>query len=229
MKTFLREFLKFIIGQVLVGLILTGTILWLQMRYGIVPKLAREANIWAVAYPYIWLLTLLIAWNFVRTAYVLYREDEAEIKRLGGELELCQALAKSVLTLPQLEILQLTREFRVFLADLGPSPTLPDNAPPDEWEVAEKRRREWARKLIFTYREQFSARVQRVVNSLGSAGMDVFRLGSFVDASIQSEYACQEILRMLLWFVLELESRAEDGRIAIDLTSIERGHTEAEG
>lgn len=42
---------------------------------------------------------------------------------------------------------------------------------------------------------QFSGRVQRVVNSLGSAGLNVFRLESFVNANIQTEHACQDTLK----------------------------------
>jgi hypothetical protein len=83
-KTFLRKFTEFLWQQIIVGGTLTALILWEQVHHGIITTQKVHDNVLAVLEPYLWLIGGALLWHLVRTAYLLYLEDQAEIERLNA-------------------------------------------------------------------------------------------------------------------------------------------------
>ena len=203
-----RDFWSFVQGQIIVGLILGGTILLLQIKSGIISKSMAIPNVQAFILPYLGLLVALIVWLALRALYLVNKEDQARIERLSRELELTKLLEASVLTPLQMDVLRLTRDLRDFLKELGPAPQLPVGASTlgldqiDDWtgEYAE-----WARKMIYRYRSDFAPRVRDIANRIGAnTDMVVVSLEPYCN-DVRPGHDFDILLDTLLGFAAKLE------------------------
>jgi len=86
MKTFSHKFGEFLWQQLVFGASIAGLILWQQIRRGLITAPTIKANVMAVGEPYGLVVGAIIVWHMVRTAYLLYLEDQAEIESLNEKL-----------------------------------------------------------------------------------------------------------------------------------------------
>lgn len=81
-KRLFRELSDFVKAQLLVGFIITGLILWWQVRTGIITKPNIRANVSSFVWPYIAVLVVFTVYHLGRTAFLLDRESQNRIAEL---------------------------------------------------------------------------------------------------------------------------------------------------
>jgi hypothetical protein len=96
MKTLRDHVLDFIKQQLLVSVVLSGLILWGQVKAGLISAPEARTNAFAILIPYLKVLALIILWHVFRTAYLLHVEDQEAIDSLRTELESHKATVKEI-------------------------------------------------------------------------------------------------------------------------------------
>lgn len=149
---------------------------------------------------------------------------QAKTNSVGSEAPALHMLSFTPL---QTEIFQLVRDLRKLLKDAGPAPVLETKYPGPISKTANAQARqvreeliqietnewmnkhsEWARKIIYRYREQFSDRVKKFRDSLGaSTGMVVVPLDPYTTDIRPEEF--KDLIGVLLNFFVELEKRKD--------------------
>jgi hypothetical protein len=120
----------------------------------------------------------------------------------------------------QRELLELSRDLRRMLKDAGPQP-MPKFAGPlkegqdqkawtDQWSADTNKWQdaysEWARKIIYRYREEFAGRVKKVMNSLGlTTGMVVAPLEPYA-SDVRPGDDFNNLIDLLIGFFAKLEN-----------------------
>jgi len=170
-----------------------------------------------------WLAGLLIV-GIILTFVGVFFQRRKEVRLEKSDVITAQPFPDSLTFLfppLQTEILQLIRDLRQLLKDAGPAPTLQTKHPgpmpkganvqvwtelqkieSDEWM---KEYSEWARKLIYSYRQHFADRVKKFRDALGaSTGLVVVSLDPYT-LDIRPGDDFQNLLDILLDFFVKLE------------------------
>jgi hypothetical protein len=153
----------------------------------------------------IWFLSVLvIAFSLIVAAFVIKNPKR------DSKVEPLSSL--------QSDILHLSRDLRLMLKDAGPKPE-PQFEPmkegqdqkaqtsqwlddTDKWQNAYS---EWARKIIYRYREEFAGRVKSLMNSLGLTGMVVAPLEPYT-TDVRPGDDFTQLIDLLMGFFVQLEN-----------------------
>ncbi len=81
-----KDFLAATVEQV-IGVLLAVGIAFFQVKYGIIHASEVHASLWAIAWPYVFLVVTLFLWHLVRTPYLLDKEraEGLEAERRGNQ------------------------------------------------------------------------------------------------------------------------------------------------
>jgi hypothetical protein len=188
---------------------------------------ARHLSVDWYLFGYMFALSLL----FITTAWKLISDAKKlsiSVSKKGPEssAETSPDSNALILTPLQGEILHLSRDLHQLLKEAGPPPELQNTGPmkkgedaqawtkqqtieADEWTKAYS---EWARKLIYNYRQRFSERVKKAMHSLGAnTGMVVVSLEPYT-TDIRPGADFQQLIDILLEFFVKLEKRREESQ-----------------
>ncbi|SRR6266852_5251601 len=85
LSVFFRDWLKLAGQQVVVGLLLAGMTLALQIHYGLISQAGLSENLKILLYPYAAILGLFVLWHLIRTPWKMHDELERDAQRLRVE------------------------------------------------------------------------------------------------------------------------------------------------
>jgi hypothetical protein len=90
-QTFFRQFGEFLLAQIVIAALLSGLVLWEDVRRGIISTETTKNNILALLWSFGYVIGLMLIWHLARTAYVMSLQDQAEIESLRKQIQTSEA------------------------------------------------------------------------------------------------------------------------------------------